>query len=467
MEKSPVRIWMEEHRQEFVEDMMEFFRIRSVSEPQSGEFPFGEGCAHMLDAALSMSERYGFSVENHEYYCGSAILKGKGEKEIGIFSHVDVVDEGSGWTSGPYDPIIKDGWIYARGSSDNKGPAVASLYALRYLKEQGKSLTHTIRLYYGCSEEHGMEDIEYYKKHYPLPVFSIVPDASFPVCYAEKGILEGTFERKLEGNVISFTAGHANNAVPASAEAVLTGLDMDKNHRERLARRPDISMEILEGGLVKVSATGKTAHAAFPEGSESAAVKLADYLIENGLADSRALECLRFVRDAFEGYYGSGMGIAYEDNLSGKLTMIGGMVKTTDGVVSQTMNIRYPASMDQEKLVADIRETASHFGWNVSAMKNNHSHAIDPEDEKVKKLSQICDSVWQRHFEPYAMGGGTYARKLPNAVAYGPGILDQKKPGWPDRGKGHQPDECVCIENMMKAAEIYTLALIALDDMVD
>lgn len=81
MEKSPVRIWMEEHRQEFVEDMMEFFRIRSVSEPQNGRFPFGEGCAHMLDAALSMSERYGFSVENHEYYCGSAILKGTGEKD--------------------------------------------------------------------------------------------------------------------------------------------------------------------------------------------------------------------------------------------------------------------------------------------------------------------------------------------------------------------------------------------------
>lgn len=481
MEKSPVRIWIEEHRQEFIEDMMEFFRIRSVSEPQSGEFPFGEGCAHMLDAALSMSERYGFSIENHEYYCGSAILKGNEEKEIGVFSHIDVVDEGKGWATKPYEPVIKDGWIYARGSSDNKGPAVASLYALRYLKEQGKTLKHTIRLYYGCSEEHGMEDIEYYKKHYPIPSFSIVPDASFPVCYAEKGILEGTFERKLEGNVISFTAGHANNAVPASAEAVLKVLDIEEGNGElsvkkriekklagkEAAKEPDISLEFIEDGLVKVSATGKTAHAAFPEGSESAAVKLADYLIENGLADRRAAECLRFLRDAFEGYYGSGMGIAYEDSLSGKLTMIGGMVKTKDGALSQTMNIRYPASIDQDKLVSDIEEAAKRFGWEITAIKNNHSHAVDPEDEKVKKLSQICDQVWQRHFEPYAMGGGTYARKLPNAVAYGPGILDQKKPGWPDHGKGHQPDECVCIENMMKAIEIYTLALIALDNMVD
>ena len=52
MEQLPVRNWIEEHRQEFIEDMMEFFRIRSVSEPQGGEFPFGEGIAQMLDAAL-------------------------------------------------------------------------------------------------------------------------------------------------------------------------------------------------------------------------------------------------------------------------------------------------------------------------------------------------------------------------------------------------------------------------------
>lgn len=485
MEQLPVRNWIEEHRQEFIEDMMEFFRIRSVSEPQGGEFPFGEGCAQMLDAALSMSERYGFSVENHEYYCGSAILKGSEDSEIGIFSHVDVVDEGSGWETDPYEPVIKDGWIYARGSSDNKGPAVASLYALRYLKEQGIPLKHTIRLYYGCSEEHGMEDIMYYKEHYSLPAFSIVPDASFPVCYGEKGILEGTLERKLEGNVISFTAGHANNAVPAQAEAILTGVDIEEANRklddrrqvrkelagkqtvqEELDREPDITLGLTEDGLVTVSGKGKTAHAAFPEGSESAAVKLADYLIESGLADHRSVECLRFVRDAFEGYYGNGMGIACEDRMSGKLTMIGGMVKTTDGVISQTMNIRYPASIDQEKLISGIKKSVNHFGWKTRTFKNNPSHAIDPEDKKVKKLTQICENVWQRHFEPYAMGGGTYARKLPNAVAYGPGILDQKKPGWPDHGKGHQPDECVCIENMMKAVEIYALALLAMDDMV-
>ena len=64
---------------------------------------------------------------------------------------------------------------------------------MKYLKEQGVPLEHTIRLYLGCSEERGMEDIEYYTSHYPAPEFSFTPDASFPVCYGEKGILEGEF----------------------------------------------------------------------------------------------------------------------------------------------------------------------------------------------------------------------------------------------------------------------------------
>ncbi len=468
MSKSEIRIWIEEHRQEFIEDMMAFFRIRSVSEPQEGPYPFGEGCARMLDAALSMSERYGFDTQNHEYYCGSALMPGTGKGELGVFTHVDVVDEGEGWASGPYDPVIRNGWIYARGSSDNKGPAVASLYALRYLKEKGIRLKHTVRLYYGCSEENGMDDIEYYRTHYPIPDFSIVPDASFAVCYAEKGILEAKFIRKQAGNVLSFKAGHANNAVPAAAEAILTGVSLDEA-KAALAGWTDVTAEETrlpdQTKAVKLSATGKTAHAAFPEGSESAAVKLAACLLESGLAKESSKKCLRFVKEAFEGCHGAGMGAAYEDELSGKLTLIGGMAGTEDGCFWQTMNIRYPASMDQDKLIRTVRDTAERYGWTVESMKNNASHAVDPTDPKIQRLCQISDEVWQRHFEPYAMGGGTYARKLPNAVAYGPGILDQKKPGWPDHGKGHQPDECVCIENMMKAMEIYTLALIALDEM--
>ena len=464
METNEIRSWIEAHREEFIADMMDFFRIKSVSEPQQGEFPFGKGCKEMLDFALERSASYGLDPVNHENYCGSALLHGESDEEIGVFAHVDVVDEGEGWQTPPYEPVIKDGWIYARGSSDNKGPAVAALYALRYLKEQNIPLKHTIRLYFGCSEEHGMEDILYYRDHYPLPKFSFVPDASFAVCYAEKGILEGQFSRALEGNLVSFCAGHAANAVPGTAEAVIRADYQDAfNYFEN---KKDFSIE-KAGQDVRIRAEGKTAHAAFPEGADSAAVKLAKALCESGLLDQAATDCLHYIWKAFETFDGNGMGIAYQEELSGPLTLVGGTVATEDGKLRQTINIRYPAGIDQGWMIRSIQDTAEKYGWAEDYMKNNESYKIDPSDPKIQKMVEICSQVWGRKFEPYAMGGGTYARKLKNAVAYGPGILDQKKPGWPDHGKGHQPDECVCIENMMKAMEIYTRALMDLDQMLE
>ena len=127
----------------------------------------------VLDKALEIGKQMGFETENHDYRCGSILMPGRTGQEIGIFVHLDVVHEGNGWTTEPYKPVIKDGWLYGRGSADNKGPAAAALYSMKYLKDQEVPLEHTIRLYLGCSEERGMEDIEYYtsiilRRNFPL-----------------------------------------------------------------------------------------------------------------------------------------------------------------------------------------------------------------------------------------------------------------------------------------------------------
>ena len=145
-----------------------------------------------------------------------------------------------------YKPVIKDGWLYGRGSADNKGPAAAALYSMKYLKEQEVPLEHTIRLYLGCSEERGMEDIEYYTSHYPAPEFSFTPDASFPVCYGEKGILEGEFSCAIpEGHVTGFSAGVASNAVPAEARVWLsrTSCDAVRDYVDSLDNPQDFTVE--------------------------------------------------------------------------------------------------------------------------------------------------------------------------------------------------------------------------------
>lgn len=64
------------------------------------------------------------------------MLTGKGNVEIGIWNHLDVVPEGKGWIYPPYTCTEKDGYLIGRGVQDNKGPAVAVLYAMKYCREK-------------------------------------------------------------------------------------------------------------------------------------------------------------------------------------------------------------------------------------------------------------------------------------------------------------------------------------------
>lgn len=116
-----VKEWVLSQRENMLDTAMELMKIRSVSEPGTREHPYGEGCAMVLDKALEIGKQMGFETENHDYRCGSILMPGRTGQEIGIFVHLDVVHEGNGWTTEPYKPVIKDGWLYGRGSADNQG----------------------------------------------------------------------------------------------------------------------------------------------------------------------------------------------------------------------------------------------------------------------------------------------------------------------------------------------------------
>lgn len=460
-----VRSWISEHKDSMVETAMELIKIRSVSESGTEAQPYGAGCALVLDKALAIGRDMGFVTENHEYHCGSILLPGETEDEIGIFVHLDVVHEGEGWNTDPYMPIVKEGWLYGRGSADNKGPASAVLYSMKYIKEQGITLRHTIRLYLGCSEERGMEDINYYINHHKVPVFSFIPDAAFPVCYGEKGIMEGEFSCELPGeHLVELTAGVASNAVPAAAKAVLKDVSCMKllKHLKESPYKNTVDIKE-EGSKLIMEVTGKSAHAAFPEGSESASVKLCRILSEINMLSEAEQKMVQFMDCGFASYYGDGMGIAFEDEQSGKLTLIGGMTGTSKGRVIQNFNIRYPVSAKAVWIRERLKMSAGRYRWRVDWTKDNPPCIMDHQGEPVRMLVEICRRVLGAEMEPYTMGGGTYARKLPNAVAFGPGIRGQKKPCPQGHGGGHQPDECVNLNNLTNAMEIYIEALIQLD----
>ena len=166
-------------------------------------------------------EALGFPTKTFDGYIGHADLgEGSDEDALAILAHVDVVPVGSGWKKEPFGAQIEDGKIFGRGTSDDKGPAVAALYAMAAVKQAGIPLKRKVRLILGCDEESGWEDIDHYNKVATMPRMGFSPDAAYPVINIEKGGygLELRAAPSHEGlRILSFDVGERPNVVPGLA----------------------------------------------------------------------------------------------------------------------------------------------------------------------------------------------------------------------------------------------------------
>lgn len=460
--RGAARAWALEHREELVRDVMRLVRIPSVAVPGTDDAaPFGPGCAEALAAGLALCESYGFAARSLENRCGVALWPGKTAEAVGIFGHLDVVPAGAGWATPPFEPRVDRGYIVGRGSGDNKGPAVAALYALRCLKELGAELEHSVQLYLGCSEETGMADLAYYTAREPQPVFSLVPDVSFPVCCGEKGILTADLTCPVAGsNLLDFGGGVASNAVPDRAFALLAGVPLARVE-PLLAGAPGVKAAA-EGEALRLSARGVAGHAAFPEGTESAIQKLAAFLARNELASGPAAPAMAFLADALADAFGAGLAIDFRDEVSGRTTHVGGMARLEGGLLIQNINVRYCVRADQDTLIRRLKARCAAAGFAVERLHNDPPCYTPPDHPAIPELLRAYRAVYGGGAEPYVMGGGTYARKLKNAVGFGPGVPDPA----PLYGGGHQPNEGVRIQLLTNMIEIYADALQAIDRLV-
>lgn len=461
--------WLAEHRGAMVQDIIELTNIRSVAVPQEGPHPFGDGCAAALDHMLQYAGRVGLETENNAYYCGSGTLKGKkGDKTIGIFVHLDVVPEGDGWSSDPYDAFLnEDDYIVGRGTSDNKGPVIAALYALRYLKEQGIQADSDIRLVFGCAEEIGMYDMDYYTKKVSMPDFSLVPDCPFPVCCGENGRGQLTFSAPAaQGRLFRFYAGESAGSAAGKAEALLDGISVE-TASERLASYAGITVEAGPEDRVKVTALGLSKHAATPDGSVDACHLLARALADSGLLSGDALEAVAALAAFSADHYGGGLHMACQDSEGRRLTTACSMVRLEGERLKVTCDVRFPIASPWANLCARAGATLHNYGFQLDEVTTNAGGYHIASDAPVTlRLTEIVNNTLGVSFTPFVMSGGTYARKLPNAVGFGPGRQDIKKPFPAGRGWGHQPDEGVRVQSMLDMVRVYVPALLAVDEML-
>lgn len=448
--------FIERNQEQILEDIAALVAIDSVETAPAEGAPFGPGAKAALEKTLELAAGMGLATRNCENYMGYAELAGaESEKYLATICHVDVVPEGNGWDADPFTMRVRDGWLLGRGVADDKGPMVATLYALKFLKEEGVALRYPIRALIGDNEETGMKDVDYYLAHYAAPVFCFTPDAEFPVCNGEKGQFGARLVSPVCGGVIlSFEGGVANNAVPDRASA-LVRTDISK-----LRNAPNITLEP-EGDCVRIRGWGKSGHAAMPQGTVNAIGLVADYLLANGLCNDAERAYLEAVHKLHASTAGEGLGIACADGPFGPLTIIGGRMFMEDGRFVQAMDCRYPTTTDGARLEQTIRAAVG-AGAELVGCRDNKPFYIEADTPAIRACIETYNEVTGENAAPFTMGGGTYARHFPYAVSFGPEHADMQLPAF--GGPMHGANEAAPFDKLLEALKIYILALLRLEE---
>lgn len=408
---------------EFKDALSGLLSIPSVAIDGDEKYPFGENCAKALDYMLDLCDKFGFRTKKCSNLLGWAEV-GEGDELVGILAHLDVVPEGTGWEYPAFSLTEVGDRIYGRGISDDKGPAMMCVFAMKKLLDSKHKFGRRVRIIFGLTEERGeWIDMEWYKAHEELPTFGFTPDASFPAVYGEKGILVLNLKMPLEGSgVDEIFGGQAHNMVADICKAKINGEEF--------------------------SAHGKSAHGSLPHKGVNAILKLM-----GELNVSNPGKLTKFMTEKFGNTCdGSLINCALSDKESGALTLNVGMISSENNEINITIDIRYPVTLNGDDITEIIKKECAPYGVKVEKESDSKPIYTDKNGQLITSLMEVYRSVTNDDTRPFVMGGGTYARAMPNIVAFGP--LFPQSPE-----TEHQKNEYMLTKDIDTARKIYELAL--------
>ena len=424
----------------YKDDMLKAL-AESVSKPsvkadpvktKDGELlPFGQGVHEALISMLEKGKELGFDTYNDDNYAGHIEWKSEngGDEYFGIIGHLDVVPVDNGWATDPFVMTDKgDGFLYGRGTSDDKGPVVASLYALKALKDEGLKPKMNIRLVLGLDEETGNISADHYTEHCGHPALGFTPDADFPLVNGEMGILVFELARKFSSRpgkddlrLTKLEGGTAHNAVPAYAKAVIAG---SKNQYDLIADRAKLFCEETgyrlkvkkQGSSLVVEAFGTAAHGAHPDLGLNAVSILMSFLGNIGFSNEDLNEFIAFYK----------------------------------------VNIRYPVSFTDRQVLEGIESVLEGSPLGIVTRMVQEPLYKDLDDPMVVAyMNAYIDETGYSDAQPMTIGGGTYAKMFNNILAYGAAFPE-------DENTMHQADEKFSVNSFMKMARVYARAIASL-----
>jgi len=449
-------------KDDLISSVQECIRIKSVKDVEHATqgAPFGPGIREALEWTLALGKEFGFTVKNVEGYAGH-IEMGTGDL-LGILGHLDVVPEGDGWSVPPYSATIMDGKILGRGALDDKGPTLAALFAMKAIKDANIPLNMRVRLILGTDEESGWDDMAYYLKKEEIPKIGFAPDAEFPVIHAEKGILHLEFNKFHQPfpHLVQVQGGERANVVPDRCDVTLKGL----TYQDLVKQLNDFSFpDGVSGTLMsqeseqemKIVFQGVGSHGSLPQNGKNAVLYGLRFLRTLPLTPEEITTLDFILTYPGTGFYGEGFGVDLIDEPSGKLSLNLGILELTSDKLRFVIDIRYPVIYKLNDVFLPIENIARKEQFNINILNHQEAHHVPIESSLVQSLLKAYSDVTGLEPFAFAIGGGTYAKAIPQGVAFGPTF-----PGEPE--VIHCPDEYITIDNLLLTTKVYAQAILNL-----
>ncbi|MDO4680119.1 MAG: dipeptidase PepV [Aerococcus sp.] len=451
---------VDKHFDDYLEDLTTLLRVKSVRDDDAAteDAPVGPGPKEALETFLSIAERDGFTTKNVANLAGR-VEYGEGDETLGILGHVDVVPVDDAWETDPFEPVIKDDKIYARGSSDDKGPMLACYYGLKMIKELGLPVSKKVHFIVGTDEESDWKGVTRYFETEPMPDFGFSPDAEFPIINGEKGIFTMLlhFPALGTGALKAFAGGQRDNMVPGDAEATITGVSVEDAKAKAEVFNGEnpvkVTVKAGNGDEVIVHVEGKVSHGAQPENGHNASTYLAVFL--RTLSDElKKDQYLTFIEERLHtDFDGEKLGIKHHDDVMGDLSENPGVFKPEADGQMISVNCRVPRGLTFAEIDAIVDKHGEKYGFTrTDASHLQEPHYCPPTDPLVTTLLD----VWKEHSgqpgHEQVIGGGTYGRLFERGVAYGaamPGAIDTM----------HQPNEFEPLDTLRLSMAIYADAI--------
>lgn len=424
--KQKIEEYILKNKENMQEDIQQLVHFESIN----GRFEENRDC---LAFFLSRAREMGFSVKMTKTEDVGVIEMGSGDQTLGILVHLDVVATGDPgkWTDPPFSGAVHDGCIWGRGTVDDKGAAVMSLYAMKAVAESGIPLTKKIWLIVGTSEESNWTDIENFKREFPMPDCGFSPDGEFPIYNAENGYVDIELAFYSDGNkgILAISAGESTNTIPSLATLTL------------------------EDGT-RIVKHGVSAHSSIPEAGENAIIKLGKALYaESGTVYQFA----RFLHD----YYGQNedgrtLCPASADECACPTTVAPTVLRyvkqdlsRSDSFahVSLNLNIRQRPGTALKDILHIFEPLAPKYGFQFEVIEYLEPMLVSEELPFLKIMQKTCEEYGIcSEFRPAS--GTTYAKSMPNFVSWGPVFLE-------DPACAHMEDERLSLDTMLLATKLY------------